>query len=134
MIYKTNKAYITTTSVSCCAGNSELELFSNICEGISGIETDPTYFNETPAAIGKIQLNLNFFDNLIDKCDEVLSKSNLENFDDTLLVIGSSVGGINLTESLYFKEGDYKNIDPNYHNINTIQNILEQKFRFKDGI
>ena len=129
-----NKAYITATSLSCCAGNSELELFYNICQGKSGIETDSTYFNKTPAAIGKIQSNVNFFDNLIGKCDEVLEKSNLENFENTLLVIGSSVGGINITENIYFKEGNYKNINSNYHNINTIQNILDQKFTFKDGM
>jgi len=129
-----NKAYITTTSLSCCAGDNELELFSNICDGISGIKTDSTYFNNTPVAIGKIKSDLNFFDNLVSKCGEILLKSNLDNFNNTLLVIGSSVGGINITENIYFGEGDYKNIDPNYHNINTIQNILEQKFTFKDGI
>ena len=129
-----NKAYITATSVSCCAGNCESELFTNICQSNSGIETDTAYFNNTPAAIGKIQSKLDFFDNLMSKCDEVLQKSDLDNFNNTLLIIGSSVGGINITENIYFQEGNYKNIDSNYHNINTIQNILEEKYTFKDGI
>jgi 3-oxoacyl-[acyl-carrier-protein] synthase-1 len=128
------KAYITTSALSCCAGNNENELFSNICEGTSGIKTDSKYFNNTPAAIGKIQSNLEFFDHLLNKCEEVLLKSNLNDFKNTLLVVGSSVGGINITENIYFKENNYKNIDPNYHNINTIQNILEKKFTFQDGI
>lgn len=128
------KAYITATSLSCCAGNNEIELFFNIYEGISGIKIDSSYFNNAQLAIGKIKSKLDFYDNLIDKCEEVLSKSNLDNFKNTLLVIGSSVGGINITENIYFKEGNYRKIDPNYHNINTIQNVLEKKFTFKDGI
>jgi 3-oxoacyl-[acyl-carrier-protein] synthase-1 len=129
-----NKAFITATALSCCAGDSEAELFFNICESNSGVKTDYSYFHNTPAAIGKIKSNGKFFDNLVNKCDEVLSKSNLDDFTNTLLVIGSSVGGIHITEDIYFQDDDYKNIDPNYHHINTIQNILEKKYAFKDGI
>ena len=133
MIIK-NKVYITATSVICCAGDSEEKLFSNICNSVSGIETDSSYFQDIPAAIGKIQSSLTFFDNLLDKCDEILYKSNLDNFSNTLLVVGSSVGGINITENIYFEDGNYNNINPDYHTIHTIQNILEQKFTFQDEL
>ncbi len=129
-----NKAYITATAVSCCGGNDETELLKNILEQKSGIETDTEYFNNTPAAIGKITTEKNFFDLLIQKCRETLEKSALENFEDTLLIIGSSVGGINITESIFLKEGNYKNIDPDFHNIHAIELILNKEFKFKDGI
>jgi len=129
-----NKAYITETALLCCSGENEEQLFQNICNQNSSISTDSSYFNNTPAAIGKISSDKNFFDNLILKCEEILDKSNLETFQDTLLIVGSSVGGIAITEDIYLKNGDYKNIDPAYHNIHAIQTILETKFKFLDGV
>ncbi len=129
-----NKAYITDTALICCSGENEEQLFHNICTQNSFIKTDSNFFNNTPAAIGKISSDLNFFDNLVLKCQEVLDKSNLETFQDTLLVVGSSVGGIAITENIYLKNGNYKNIDPNYHNIHTIQTILKDKFKFLDDV
>ena len=129
-----NKAYINNTALICCSGNNEKQLFENICNQNSYIKTDSNYFNNTPAAIGKISSDMNFFDNLKVKCKEILKASNLENFEDTLLVIGSSVGGIAITEDTYLKSGSYEKIDPNYHNIQTINNILQTEFNFYDDI
>jgi len=129
-----NKAYITSTALICCSGTNEADLFHNICTKNSFIKTDANYFNNTPAALGKIDSENNFFDDLILKCEELLLKSNLTNFKETLLIVGSSVGGIAITEDIYFTNGDYKKINPNYHNINTIQTLLEKKFTFLDGL
>ena len=129
-----NKAYITNTALICCSGDNEEQLFHNICTQNSFIKNDSNYFNNTPAAIGKISSEKSFFDNLLLKCEEVLLNSNLATFEDTLLIVGSSVGGIAITEEIYLKNGDYKKVDPNYHNIQTIQTILEKKFKFLDGI
>ena len=128
------KVFLTTTSIITCGGNNEDELFENICHKKTGITVDSTYFNEETVSIGKINSQTYFFDLLIQQVQIILDKSNLNNFEDTLLVIGSSVGGINISESLFIKEGHYKNIDPNLHNIHTIQYLLEKKFTFKDGI
>lgn len=129
-----NKAYITNTALICCSGENEEQLFHNICTQNSFIKTDSNYFQNTPAAIGKISSEQTFFDNLILKCEEVLNNSNIQNFEDTLLIVGSSVGGIAITEESYLKNGNYSQIDPNYHNIHTIQTILEKKFKFSDGV
>lgn len=129
-----NKAYITTTSIITCGGKNEDELFNNICNQQTGIAVDSTYFNNERVSIGKIDSNEYFFDLLIQEVQTILNKSNLNNFEDTLLVIGSSVGGINITESIFIKEGNYTNINPDLHNINTIQHLLEKEFTFKDGI
>ena len=129
-----NKAYITTTSIITCGGKNEDELFENICNSKSGIAVDSTYFNKETVSIGKIDSNEYFFDLLIQQVQTILEKSNLNNFEDTLLVIGSSVGGINITESIYITEGNYQNINPQYHNINAINKILEEKFQFLDNI
>ena len=128
------KAYITATAICCCSGSNEDELLQSIIDQNSSIETDSNYFNNTQAALGKIKTNKNFFDLLIEKTKEIIEKSDLENFENTLLVIGSSVGGINITESFYLKDGNYKNIDPEFHNINAIELILNKEFKFKESI
>ena len=129
-----NRVYINTTSLVCCAGNTQEELLENIYSGKTGIEYDNSYFNNTPAALGKINSNTNFFDLMVQQCNTLLQKSNLDNFEKTLLVVGSSVGGINLSEKIYIQEGSYTNINPNLHNIHTIQTLLEKHFHFLDGI
>lgn len=128
------KAYITTTSISCCGGDNEEELFTSICEKNSKIEVIENYFEDYSIAIGRLASKLDFFECMNAKCKELLEKSHLESFEDTLLLVGSSVGGIHLTEDIYLRDGGYKNIDPKLHDINTIAYLLEKEFKFKDSI
>ena len=131
---KKNKVFITSTSSICCAGNNNEELFQNICDGNSGIKRDTNYFFQSAPAIGKIKSENNFYQNLILQCQNILDNSDLKNFDDTILIIGSSVGGMKTTEDIFFKTNNYKDIDPNMHNINAIAHILNQNFNFYDDI
>ncbi|MFW5990251.1 MAG: beta-ketoacyl-[acyl-carrier-protein] synthase family protein [Campylobacterales bacterium] len=127
------KVFITATSLSCCGGDSEGELFSNILNKNSGIEVVENYFLDYSIAIGRLESKLTFYECLESKAQELLDKSNIKNFESTLLLVGSSVGGMNTTESIYIKDGDYTNINPNLHNINTIDFLLQKKFKFKDS-
>ena len=129
-----NRVYITATSSSSCAGEDDKTLFHNICKGNSGIKTDKNYFYGSAPAIGKLCSNNTFHEELLLLCQNILDQSSLENFKDTLLIIGSSVGGMARTEEIYFETQNYKNIDPNYHHINTIVNVLNKKFAFYDDI
>lgn len=129
-----NKVFVTATSSISCAGDNDKTLFANICDGNSGIKQDKNYFFEKQPAIGKLSSSDAFYDALLLQCQNILEQSKLENFSDTLLIIGSSVGGMNTTEEIYFKTQNYKDIDPNYHHINAIANILIEKFDFYDDI
>ena len=129
-----NKVFITSTSSICCAGNNNDELFQNICNGNSGIKRDTNYFFESEPAIGKIKSKNSFYQNLIFQCQNILDNSNLKDFSETILIIGSSVGGMKTTEDIFFKTNSYKDIDPKMHNINTIAYILNQNFNFYDDI
>jgi 3-oxoacyl-[acyl-carrier-protein] synthase-1 len=128
------RAYITATSLSCCGGDSKEELFSNICAKNSKIEIVKNYFEDYSIAIGKLASELEFFECVKAKCHEILKTSHLSSFENTLLLVGSSVGGIHLSEEIYLKDGNYKNIDPKLHDINTISYLLQKEFRFKDSI
>ena len=129
-----NKVFVTHTSSICCAGNDDGELFQNISSGKSGIERDETYFHNGQPAIGKVFTNEDFNQYLIKQCQNILDGSNLENFKETLLIVGSSVGGMNLTEKIFFRTKSHTEINPELHNINAIAHILKQEYNFYDDI
>jgi len=95
----------------------------------SAIEIDNGYMDGIPVGLGKIK-GEGFFSFLEKVVQQVLDKSNLEDFKDTLLVVGSSVGGMAESESHYFKDKNYTNIDPARHTIDVIAMHLNQKFAF----
>jgi 3-oxoacyl-[acyl-carrier-protein] synthase-1 len=86
---------------------------------------------DTPVGLGKMKYN-DFFESLEEVVLTVLERSNLENFNDTLLIVGSSVGGMQESEQHYFKDKNYKNIDPSRHAISVIAESLQKKFAFYD--
>jgi len=129
-----NKVFITDTASLSCAGNNCDELFTNVCEGNSGVKNNDQYSYDSCPAIGKIQSKNSFYNNLIIQCQKILDNSTLENFNNTLLIIGSSVGGMSLTEDSYFKNSDYKDIDTTKHNINYISEVIKKEFNFYDDI
>ncbi|MFA7082970.1 MAG: beta-ketoacyl-[acyl-carrier-protein] synthase family protein [Arcobacteraceae bacterium] len=131
---KINKAYINNSSCVSCAGNSKEELFLAICEKKETIDIDTNYVKNSAVAIGKIKNSMSFDESLINECKKVLNASNLEDFTNTLLIVGSSVGGMNKTEEIFFKDKSYENINPKEHPIDAIAHRLKQTFTFYDDI
>lgn len=129
-----NSVFVTATSSISCAGDNNKTLFSNVCNGNSGIKQDKNYFFEAKPAIGKLCSSKTFYDELLCQCQNILNQSKLEDFHDTLLIIGSSVGGMMTTEDIFFKTQNYKNINPDFHNINAIANVLNERYNFYDDI
>ena len=124
------KAYLNTYESKSCVGNT-LELMDSIYTQQTGISTDTSYMTDTPVGLGKMKGN-DFFESLKDVVSSVLKKSNLQNYNDTLLIVGSSVGGMQESEQHYFKDSNYKNIVPSRHAINVIAESLQEAFDFSD--
>ena len=129
-----NRVYITSTSSVSCAGRNSQIMFQNILSGRTGIKQDTDYFLDATPAIGKLDSEKTFYDLLILECQKVLDHSQLENFKETLLVIGSSVGGMKITEDIYIDTKEYSNINPDKHHIQVIANCLHKAFDFYDDI
>jgi len=129
-----NKVYITTTSSITCAGNNNEELFKNICENNTGIKKNTDYFHVNEPSIGKINSEKSFYENLLIQCNNILNNSNIDSFKDTLLIIGSSVGGMSNTENSFFTTNDYKSVDVTQHNIHSVSLFLNNHFNFYDDI
>lgn len=131
-VYK--KAYINNYEAVSCAGLNAHELFTSICEKRDCISINNSYVKDKSVAIGEINSDIPFNELLIQSCKKVLQQSNLEDFSKTLLVIGSSVGGMATTEDIYFQEKSYKNIDCEEHPIDAIAHTLKKTFKFYDDI
>lgn len=128
------KAYVNNFHAISCAGNGVEELLTSICEKKDCITIDSSYISGKDIAIGKIKENKNFIKLLIDSCRKVLLESNLNDYSNTLLVIGSSVGGMSSSENIFFKEKSYENIDYKEHSIDAIAYNLKKEFSFYDDV
>ena len=129
-----NRVFVTHTSSISCGGRDNEILYRSIVEKKSAIAGDPNYFDGHSPAIGKIPSERKFSHHLTDQCQQILESSDLKDFGETLLVIGSSVGGMNITEEIFFRTKSYRKIEPELHNINEIAYQLKRKFDFYDDI
>ena len=122
------KSFINIYESISSAGDTN-ELMQAIYNQKSAIEIDNTYMDGIEVGLGKIK-EKDFFYFLEKVVERVLQRSNLEDFENTLLLVGSSVGGMAESESHYFKDKNYTNIDPARHTIDVIAMHLNQKFAF----
>lgn len=129
-----NSVFINCFESVCCAGESNEALFEAICSHQSGIKTFTELIDGKQVALGKIEKPFSIETILEFTCKKVLERSTLENFNTTLLVVGSSVGGMQTTETLFLEEHTYANIDPKLHAIDGIAQMLSRHFSFKDTI
>lgn len=128
------KVYINYFDTISCAGNNAEELFSSIIEKKDTITLDSSYVKDKTVAIGKIKKDLSLNEILLKRLNKLLEHQNLKDFQNTLLIIGSSVGGMSETENVYFRDKEYRNIDYKKHPIDSIAYFLKQHFSFYDDI
>ena len=102
-----------------------------VYENKSAVVVDKEYLEDVSAGLGKMEYE-NIFQVLEDVTQKVLRDSNLENFHDTLLILGSSVGGMQECEDIFYTQRNYKNIDPNRYSMNVLTEHLDKKFGFYD--
>ena len=126
-----NRVFVNAYESLSCVGNTA-QLMEAIYAKKSGITIDTSYMTEHQAGLGSFAPN-EFFTSLNSVTQAVLDNSNLENFHETLLIVGSSVGGIGKSEQTFFKDKSYKNINPKEHAISVISDTLNQTFTFKDS-
>ncbi len=117
------------TSIRSACGNTD-DTLENVFNKKSSLRQYSDIVPEKTVCIGKLPSDLSFRSFLIESVNEVLVISNLDDFSNTLLLVGSSVGGMATTERVVFTEKDYKNIDTNKHTIDAIASTLNQEYNF----
>ncbi len=128
------RVFVTAYDAVCAASDSPEGIFDAICEHRTGITSYNVLLDEKIVALGKIEKEFSIEEILKKTCKKVLEKSHLADFSKTLLVVGSSVGGMQKTEEIFFASGSYAHINPLLHSINAIAYMLNQHFIFKDDI
>ena len=124
-----NKAYINVTSIKSACGDTQQTL-----EAIYNKQTSLKSFDDIVAkktvCIGRFSDDRSFEKLLDEVLDEILSDSNLQDYTNTLLLVGSSVGGMATTEKIFFSENSYENINVNTHIIDAIASRLDENHHF----
>ena len=124
-----NKVYINAISLRSVCGNTEQTLHS-IFEEKSSLTAFDNIVPQKIVCIGKFPGNTAFESLLYESVEEVLNLSTLDNYSNTLLLVGSSVGGMASTEKIFFNEDSTNNIDTQKHIINSIASMLDERYSF----
>jgi len=125
------KAYINNYELLCDAGDTK-GLMEAVYAKKSAVSVDRSYLKDRSAGLGKMEYT-NIFDVLKDVTAKVLEASNLDNFHNTLLILGSSVGGMQECEDIFYSQKSYRNINPNRYSMNALSDYLAKEFGFYDA-
>ena len=131
-----NNIYIEAMEMVSSAGLNKDEVFNSILSGESGIKKYANLLLDSSlSAIGKINSTLSFNQLMIKTIQTLLNNSKVENFHNTFLAIGTSVGGMEWAENRFIEDkGSLKNIKLEKQSIHSIAHTLKEKFNFKDVI
>ena len=124
-----NHAYINATSIKSACGNTEQTLDS-IYNKKTSLLPYSNIVPEKTVCIGKFSPNDTFEKLLDDSLQEILLSSNLTDYTNTLLLVGSSVGGMAITEKQFFHDKSYENININTHTIDSIASRIDKQHHF----
>ena len=131
-----NNIYIQSMEMLCSAGLNKEEVFDAVMLGKSGIKQHANFLTDgSLSAIGRIDASLSFNELMTNAIQNILNDSKLENFHNTFLAVGTSVGGMAWAENRFIEdEGSLKNIKLEKQSIHSIAHTLKEKFNFKDAI
>lgn len=130
MLQNYQKVFITSVSVSTCAGNSIEASFEALLQGKSGIQNNEAYSHNAPA-IGLLCSSKTFDEHLRDSFVALgLQKDDKKTF----LAVGSSVGGMLETENSLLKGSALSDIDPKKHAISFVKDKIEKLFTFDSSV
>ncbi|MDR1615332.1 MAG: beta-ketoacyl-[acyl-carrier-protein] synthase family protein [Campylobacteraceae bacterium] len=127
-----NRVFVNHFDAVSCAGLNECELWQNILEQKSGIKAHEGFLPDSKAFIGKMDSTLFFKDLLLECTEKTVKQSKIETTKSAVF-IGSSVGGMQNTEKRLQSGAAFDSIDPDFHTIGAVKNILDTHFRFQES-
>ena len=125
------KSYINNYELWCNAGDTA-GLMRAIYSKKSPLVEDKTFLKEAVAGLGIMEYD-DIYSLMKEVALKVLEESNLDDFKNTLLVLGSSVGGMQECEEIFYTQKSYKNINPNKLSMNALTDFLVKEFGFYDS-
>jgi 3-oxoacyl-[acyl-carrier-protein] synthase I len=130
----THRVYLNASSCACAAGLSIEEIFETLLSGKSAISYQEGYVEGFSMPLGKIPYEGDFFDLLSEHVANTLSLAPWLIPAETMVVVGSSVGGMCRAEKKFFRDGDCKNIAVEEFALRAIADEIVGKFGFKSAL
>ena len=136
MQIENKKVYLNAMSACCSAGLTSDAIFESALLGRTGIKKHQGFLTDgASSSIGKIDSTESFDTLLIEQVQKILDESGLDDFSNTFLAVGTSVGGMAWAESQFIKDkGSFNNIELKKQSLYSISHTINQKFNFKDSI
>ena len=129
-----NKVYLNAFSCACAAGLNIEEIFETLLRGESAITDQSGYVDGIIMPLGKIPGKHDFFELLEENVASLLIKAPWLLPSETMILVGSSVGGMCRAEKTFFSEGSLTNITVEKLSIRSIAEEVCQKFGFKSAL
>ncbi|MDD4856338.1 MAG: beta-ketoacyl synthase N-terminal-like domain-containing protein, partial [Sulfuricurvum sp.] len=131
---RANNVYLNAFSCACAAGLTIEEIFKTLLHGNSAITYQNGYVEGQSMPLGKIPGNRDFFALLEENVASLLHKTPWLVPSETIVLVGSSVGGMCVAEKTFFGEGRLNNITIEELSIRAIANEVGRKFGFKSAL
>jgi 3-oxoacyl-[acyl-carrier-protein] synthase-1 len=129
-----SKVYLNAFSCACAAGMSIEAIFETLLSGKSAIAQQSGYIDNVSIPLGKIPSEDDFFEIVHANVASLLSKAPEFDPRETMLLVGSSVGGMCRAEEKFFSDGNFKNIAVEEMSIRSIAGEVQQRFGFKSAL
>ena len=129
-----HKVWLTSMSASCAAGLTIEDIYKTLLSGTTAISMQANYIDDMIVPLGKIPSQDDFYELIYQNVATTLSKTSGLDCRDTIVLIGSSVGGMGRAERSYFNYHDCKHTSVEELAIGSIGKNLKDKFGFKDAI
>jgi 3-oxoacyl-[acyl-carrier-protein] synthase I len=129
-----NSVYLNASSCACAAGLTIEEIFEKLLSGESAITQQEGYVEGSIMPLGKIPSDRDFFELLREHVANALSKTPWLNLSETMVVVGSSVGGMCRAEKKFFHDGDCRNISVEEFALRAVADEVVKEFGFKSAL
>ncbi len=129
-----SRVYLNAFSAACAAGLSIEEIFETLLEGRSAITLQENYVEGRAMPLGKIPSEEDFFDLLSQNVAALLAKTPWLVPSETMVVVGTSVGGMCRAERAYFRDGDCRDIRVEEFAVRSVADEIVEKFGFKSAL
>lgn len=129
-----HKVYLNASSCACAAGLSIEEIFKALLDGRCAITEQSGYIEGSIIPLGKIPSEKDFFELLRDNVTQLLSKTPWLITNETIVVVGSSVGGMCRAEKKFLSDKHCQNITVEEFALRAVADEIVQQFGFKSGL
>lgn len=129
-----HSVYLNTMKCACAAGLSIEEIFETLLGGTSTITYQEGYVEGSSMPLGKIPSEMDFFDLLSENVAQLLEATPWLIPSETMVVVGSSVGGMCRAEKKFFHDGNCQNIRVEEFALRSVADEIVEKFGFKSAL